>query len=56
MPAIHILFDPKHKPTEIRPGPEHEFRIASLTIDDGLRGKDIYDIARRLAELLLEQV
>lgn len=60
MSHLLILFDPSeriefkadfsHLPAEERPA------IATLTLSDDLRDRDIYEIARKLAEMLLEQL
>jgi hypothetical protein len=39
--------------------PDHyppEFKIASLMVPDDLKNQDVYEIARKLAELLLERL
>jgi hypothetical protein len=55
MAILHILLDendPALKIVDIPP----KIRYACLPIADGLEGRDIYELARKLAELLLEQV
>lgn len=59
MPALFIIWDPdgcrvKMPPEEYvaKTGILH----ARLDLPDGIDGRDRYEVARRLAELLLEQV
>jgi hypothetical protein len=58
MAKLIIIYDPKdvlgfevaHLPEDIRPD------VASLSVAEDIQNRDIYEIARRLAELLLEQL
>lgn len=54
MARLYILFD---KQGRIEPLPA-DARIpqAMIELPEGLEGRDVYEIARRLAELLLEQI
>jgi hypothetical protein len=57
MPKIHVLYDPQDKVVTM---PEAEkmfgFKVAVLSVPDDLTSIDIYHLAKRLAELLLEQL
>jgi hypothetical protein len=57
MPKLMVVFDPNDridsKSDELK---RFGIKEASLSIPEGLDGKDIYQIARKLAELLLEQL
>lgn len=59
MPKLIVVYDPTGRlsshissdaPPELCP------KVAQLDVADGIEGKDIYDLARKLAEMLLEQV
>lgn len=56
MSSLHILYDPTDRleiePELVRLG----VKVARLPIPDDLEGRDIYEVARKLAELLLEQI
>jgi hypothetical protein len=57
MPKLHVVYDPKDR---VIMNPEIEKQIecksAYLSIPDDLDSIDIYNLAKRLAELLLEQL
>ena len=57
MPKLMVIFDPNDridsKSDELK---RFGIKEARLSIPEGLDGKDIYQIARKLAELLLEQL
>lgn len=57
MPSLHVIYDPKDKivtppDVEVRFG----FKSAKMAIPENLADVDIYNIAKKLAELLLEQL
>lgn len=58
MPKIHVIYDPKD--TVIAPIDEamekFGMKVAVLSVPADLEYVDIYNLAKRLAELLLEQV
>lgn len=57
MAQLHIIYDELEPPLQCFPGGGPQtVRIAQLPLADGLKDKDLYDVARRLAELLLEQI
>ncbi len=58
MGRLHIIFDPSERlvPLGEDAAKALEARVAMLTVPDDLEGRDIYEIARKLAELLLEQL
>lgn len=60
MPKLIVIYDPTdrlsvggHDPGYLR---EAAIREASLSIKGNMDGRDIYTLARKLAELLLEQL
>lgn len=58
MPKLVVLFDPNDRisglpPEEMR---RMEVKEATLSVPEDLEGSDIYHLARKLAELLLEQL
>ena len=57
MPKLHVIYDPKDMVVTI---PEAEnkfgFKTAHLSVPADLKSVDIYNLARRLAELLAEQL
>lgn len=57
MPKLHVIYDPQDKVTH-RPEAEKMFgfKVAQLSVPDDLSTVDIYNLARRLAELLVEQL
>ena len=58
MPKLMIIFDPLDRVSGFRPEDRERIGVkeATLSIPDDLDGNDIYAIARKLAELLLEQL
>jgi hypothetical protein len=58
MAVLHIIFAPTNKLEPTIPGELFAMgmRQATLPIPDDLEGQDIYAVARKLAELLLEQL
>lgn len=56
MAVLHVVFDPTNHLSVQREFMPPEIRTASLSIPADLSAQDIYAIARKLAELLLEQV
>jgi hypothetical protein len=57
MPKIHVIYDPgDHIITD--PNAEKVFghKVAVLSVPKDLESIDIYHLAKRLAELLLEQL
>ena len=58
MSSLLIIYDADDKVTGFSPEARKQLGIkeARLSIPQDLDGKDIYAIARKLAELLLEQV
>jgi hypothetical protein len=57
MPKLHVIYDPMDK-VICNPEIEKQFNIKSahLATPDNLNEIDIYNLAKRLAELLLEQL
>lgn len=58
MARLIVIFDPDAR-VELPPAGDHctrNLRCSLLDIADDLGDRDIYEIARRLAELLLEQL
>ena len=57
MPKLHVIYDPQDK---IISSPEAEkllgYKVAALSVPADLKTIDIYNLARRLAELLAEQL
>jgi hypothetical protein len=55
--TLHIVYDPTDR-LQVLPDCERalDLKIARLSIADDLESQDIYALARRLAELLLEQL
>lgn len=58
MPKLMVIYDPMDVvsglPPELRR--DKDIKEATLSIPDGLEGNDIYSLARKLSELLLEQL
>jgi hypothetical protein len=56
MPKLHVVYDPNDK-IAMDPAAAELFghKVAVLDIPKDLESVDIYNLARRLAELLLEQ-
>lgn len=56
MAQLTIVYDTMEPPLTLT-GPQGDgIKIATLPISDDLNGVDVYEVARRLAELLLEQL
>ena len=57
MPKLHIIYDPNDK-IIMDPGAMEIFghKAAILSVPKDLKSIDIYHLAKRLAELLLEQL
>ena len=57
MPKLHVVYDPNNM-IVMDPAAQQQFghKIAVLDIPQDLSSVDIYNLARRLAELLLEQL
>ncbi len=57
MPKIHVIYDPKDN-IIMDPNAEKVFghKVAMLSVPADLESIDIYHLAKRLAELLLEQL
>jgi hypothetical protein len=55
MPTLHVVYDPKDK-IVMDPEAAKRFghKVATLSVPDDVRSVDIYHLAKRLAELLLE--
>jgi hypothetical protein len=57
MSKLLIFYDPADQiivPRDVR---EHtDIKVAEVPLADGIEGRDIYEIARKLAGLLLEQL
>ena len=57
MPKVHIIYDPTDRlqvheePTKIL-----DLKTASLSLPENLEDIDVYNISRKLAEMLLEQL
>ncbi len=58
MPKLHVIFDPKDSISAMPGELQNQLgiKVAILSIPADLEGIDIYHLAKRLAELLLEQV
>jgi hypothetical protein len=57
MPKIHVLYDPQDKVVAMPVAEKmFGFKVAVLSVPDDLTDIDIYHLAKRLAELLLEQL
>jgi|HubBroStandDraft_1064217.scaffolds.fasta_scaffold08818_7 hypothetical protein len=58
MPKLMVVYDPQDKvsglPIEMRR--QYDIMEATLSIPEDLEGLDIYALARKLSELLLEQL
>jgi phage terminase small subunit len=57
MPKIHVIYDPKDV-IVTDPAAEKMFghKVAVLSVPEDMKSIDIYHLAKRLAELLLEQL
>jgi hypothetical protein len=57
MATIHVMFDPQnHTFADLETFERRGGKSARLSIPNDLGGVDIYNVARKLAELLLEQI
>lgn len=58
MPKLMIVYDPDDRISGLTPDMRKHLCVseATLSVPEGLEGKDIYTIARKLAELLVEQL
>ena len=58
MATLHVIWDPDSQLVPLSIGVVKQLRIkqASLDCDPDLEAHDIYELARRVAALLLEQV
>lgn len=54
MAMIHIVYDPKEELSFAYIPPE--MHHAHLTVSESLKDQDLYAVAKKLAELMLEQV
>lgn len=55
MPKLHVIYDPKDKiVTATEAEKMFGFKVAALSVPEDIRSVDIYHLARRLAEMLLE--
>jgi hypothetical protein len=57
MPKLHVIYDPTDR-LEVRSEPIEmcQLKVAMLSVPEDLEGNDIHALARKLAELLLEQL
>jgi hypothetical protein len=57
MATLHVIWDPDSRlvPLDIGAAKQLRIRQASLDCDPDLEAQDIYELARRVAALLLEQ-
>lgn len=55
MPTLHVVYDPQDR-IVMDPEAAKQFghKVAALSVPEDVRSIDIYNLARRLAELLLE--
>jgi hypothetical protein len=55
MPTLHVVYDPEDR-IVMDPEAAKRFghKVAALSVPKDLRSVDIYNLARRLSELLLE--
>lgn len=56
MTTLHVVYDPTDRLRIDPPALGQGVKVASVPIANDLEGQDIYHVARRLAELLLEQL
>lgn len=58
MPKLMVIYDPRDVisglPLELRR--EKGIKEATLSVSEDLKGSDIYALARKLSEMLLEQL
>jgi hypothetical protein len=57
MPKLHVIYDPQDMIIG-NPAAEKQFgcKVAVLSVPEDIKSVDIYNLARRLAELLVEQL
>jgi len=57
MPKLHVVYDPKDT-IVMDPSAAERFghKVAMLSVPADVKSVDIYNLAKRLAELLLEQL
>jgi hypothetical protein len=57
MPRLHIIYDPKDFISPM-PDPDQQFgyKIAMISVPKDIKTVDLYNLAKRLAEALLEQL
>lgn len=56
MAALTIVYDRLEPPLQFANFPVDDVKIARRPVPDDLTEVDLYEVARRLAELLLEQL
>lgn len=58
MPKLHVVYDPQDRMVSAPQDADKRFgiKVAVLSIPEDIESVDIYNLARRLAELLLEQL
>jgi hypothetical protein len=57
MPKLHIVYDPQDRiAMDPAAAKTYGHKVAVLDVPDDLTSIDIYHLAKRLAELLLEQL
>lgn len=57
MPKLHIIYDPQDKVVTIPDAANmFGFKTAQLSVPEDIKSVDIYNLARKLAELLVEQL
>lgn len=58
MPKLMVVYDPEDKVSGLPPEMRKQYNImeATLSIPEDLHGHDIYALARKLSEMLLEQL
>lgn len=57
MPKIHVIYDPQDKVVAMpEAAVQFGFKVAALSVPEDIKSIDIYHLAKRLAELLLEQL
>ncbi len=58
MPKLHVIYDPKDSITAMPGELQNQLgiKVAILSVPADLKSIDMYHLARRLAELLVEQL
>ncbi len=56
MPHLTILYDPVDLPLVVAQSDAGRLKYVTLSLGNGLTNVDIYETAKKLAELLLEQM